>query len=68
MKHGYVETNQEAFDKYLIEAYDEIRHLKLEISPREAMELIINAKGIPVLAHPYTLKKIWLIFAHISKN
>jgi len=51
---GYVETVAEAFRRYLTPgqpAYVE----KQRLSPREAIELIQTADGIPVLAHPATL-------------
>lgn len=51
---GHVETIPEAFQRYLNPgqpAYVE----KQRLSPREAIELIQTADGIPVLAHPATL-------------
>jgi hypothetical protein len=51
---GYVNTVQEAFDRYLgkgAPAYVD----KFRFDPEEAMELIREAGGIPVLAHPFTL-------------
>lgn len=52
---GFVKENQEAFDKYLKRgrpAY--IPREKL--APREAVRLILEADGLPVLAHPGYLK------------
>jgi 3',5'-nucleoside bisphosphate phosphatase len=52
---GFAESIDEAFDKYLGKgkpAYVE----KLRISCREAIKLILDAGGLPVLAHPYLLK------------
>lgn len=52
---GFVGSIDEAFDKYLGKgkaAYVE----KYRIHCREAIKLIIDAGGIPVLAHPYLLK------------
>ena len=50
-----VHTFQEAFDKYLGRnkaAYVE----KYRLEPETAIQSILNAGGIPVLAHPYLLK------------
>ncbi|MEJ2715829.1 MAG: PHP domain-containing protein [Deltaproteobacteria bacterium] len=54
VKKRYVATIQDAFDRYLkrgASAY--IKKAKLE--PIEAMQLIIRAHGLPVLAHPHSL-------------
>ena len=56
VKYGYAQSIQDAFDKYLIPAYDKIRKFKKGISYQECIELILNSDGIPVLAHPKTLK------------
>jgi predicted metal-dependent phosphoesterase TrpH len=51
---GHVATLQEAFDRYLgkgAAAYVE----KKKLSPLEAVRLITDAGGVPVLAHPYSL-------------
>jgi len=54
MKKGYIKSIQEAFDKYLgkgAPAYTD----KFRLSAEEAINMITNARGIPVLAHPFTL-------------
>ena len=54
LKKGYVNTVQEAFDRYLgkgAPAYVD----KFRFAPKEAMGLIREVRGIPVLAHPFTL-------------
>jgi len=54
LEGGYVRTFQEAFDRYLKRgrpAYVE----KFRFPPEEAINMIRAAKGIPVLAHPFTL-------------
>lgn len=56
VKYGYTHSIQDAFDKYLIPAYDKIRKFKKGISYQECIELILSSDGIPVLAHPKTLK------------
>ena len=50
-EHGYVKSNQEAFDRYLgnrCAAYVP----REKITPAEAVSLILTAGGIPILAHP----------------
>ena len=54
LKKGYVNTMQEAFDRYLGKGAPAYVH-KFRFDPREAMGLIREARGIPVLAHPFTL-------------
>lgn len=52
VESGFVPTYQEAFDKYIGRngpAYVE----RLRLSPEGAAKLILQAKGVPVLAHPY---------------
>jgi predicted metal-dependent phosphoesterase TrpH len=51
LEKGYVHSEKEAFDKYIGHnrpAYAERRKLL----PTEAVRLITDAKGLPVLAHP----------------
>lgn len=49
---GYVSDTQEAFDKYLAKGapayFDRTR-----LGPEESIKLILEAGGVPVLAHPY---------------
>ncbi len=53
---GFVENIEEAFDKYL--ALGRPAYMKkAKLSPREACDLIKETGGIPVLAHPYLMKK-----------
>ena len=54
VKKGYVQSINDAFDHYLGHgkpAYVE----KFRISCRKAIEIILEAGGVPVLAHPYLL-------------
>jgi predicted metal-dependent phosphoesterase TrpH len=54
LKIGVVSSLEEAFQKYLgksAPAYVE----KFRFSPSESISMIIQAGGIPVLAHPFTL-------------
>ena len=65
IKYGYVKTIKEAFDKYLENSYSKIRGSNKCLQYQECIELIKNSGGIPVLAHPKTLKleeKEFLIF------
>ncbi len=55
LEKGYVKTFVEAFDKYIGHggpAYVE----REKMTPEEAVALVLRAKGIPVLAHPFTVK------------
>lgn len=55
VKRGYVTSVEEAFDRYLKKggpAYVE----KFKLSPGRALRAICEARGISVLAHPYTLE------------
>jgi len=54
-KKGYVKTSKEAFDKYLNENGPFYVNRKF-ITPEEAIDLILEADGIPVLAHPLLYK------------
>ncbi|MBM4340524.1 MAG: PHP domain-containing protein [Deltaproteobacteria bacterium] len=54
IEKGYVRNFQEAFDRYLkkgASAYVD----KLRLTPAEAIHLISEARGVPVLGHPNTL-------------
>lgn len=51
---GYVRTTQEAFDKYLAKGKSGYAD-RLRFQPRGGVEMIRNAGGIAVLAHPFTL-------------
>ena len=53
---GIVNTVDEAFNKYLRDVYNKVRKLKKGLTKEEAISLIINAGGIPVLAHPVSLE------------
>ena len=56
IKYGFATTVQEAFDKYLIPAYEKNRGYSKGLPYSECIELIKNSGGIPVLAHPKSLK------------
>ena len=46
----------EAFDKYLNPANDKIRGINKGLNYQECFDIITNSGGIPVIAHPKTLK------------
>lgn len=55
LEHGYVSTTQGAFQKYLGEDGPYYVPRKY-ITPKKAIQLILEADGIPVLAHPLLYK------------
>ena len=54
-KKGYVSSYQEAFDKYLAKGKPLYLNKK-RLLPEKAIKLILDAIGIPVIAHPYQTK------------
>ena len=55
LEKGYIKTFEEAFDKYIghgCPAYVE----REKMTPQEAVALVLRVKGLPVLAHPFTVK------------
>lgn len=56
IKKNYVNTVNEAFEKYLTEIHNMINEDYKDPSYEDCIKLILNAGGIPVLAHPKTLK------------
>ena len=55
LKYNYVSTIKEAFDKYLNIVMDNCRDKKHGYTKEECIEMITEAGGIPVLAHPISL-------------
>jgi predicted metal-dependent phosphoesterase TrpH len=54
MESGYVQDLQEAFDKYL--GWHRPAYVsKFRFPPDQALAMIREAQGIPILAHPFTL-------------
>ncbi len=51
LEHGYVRSMPEAFDRYL---GDHTKYFvpREKVTPLQAVDLILRAKGIPILAHP----------------
>lgn len=56
IKLGYCKNIEECFQKYLIHAYDKVRTVKRGITAEQGIELITNAGGVPIIAHPNSLK------------
>ena len=56
IKYGYASSVQEAFDKFLIDAYVKLGDVAKGISFPECAELIHKASGFVVLAHPVSLE------------
>jgi 3',5'-nucleoside bisphosphate phosphatase len=54
VRHGAVSEYQEAFDQYLAKGAKAYISRKLYF-PQEAVELMLSAGVVPVLAHPFTL-------------
>ena len=55
LEKGYISSFQEAFAKYI--GRDGLAYVERDkITPVEAVEVIRRADGIPVLAHPFTVK------------
>ncbi|MDD4923269.1 MAG: PHP domain-containing protein [Dehalococcoidales bacterium] len=66
LEKGYVSTFKEAFDKYIAQggpAYVE----RSKITPAEAVEIIIKAGGLPVLAHPFTVNEPEKLIADLKE-
>lgn len=51
---GYVKTRQEAFDRYLAKGRNSYVN-RMHLTPRDSIDMIRQAGGIAVLAHPFTL-------------
>ena len=54
LEKGYIATPREAFERYIGRggpAYVE----REKITPVEAVQMVIRGRGLPVLAHPYTV-------------
>lgn len=56
VEEGYAFDVKDAFNKYLISAYENTRKYRKGINYEEAINLINNSSGISVLAHPKSLE------------
>lgn len=56
LKSGKVKTTREIFDRYL--GFSKPCYIpNISFSPEEAIEMILKAGGVPVLAHPFVMHK-----------
>ena len=55
VKYGYAINIKEAFDKYLIDAYNKTRTANKGLTYEDCIGLILESGGTPVLAHPKSL-------------
>lgn len=56
IKYGKAKTVNEAFEKYLVSVNKKIKGINKELDYNECIDLILKSGGIPVLAHPKSLK------------
>ena len=56
IKYGHVQTGKEAFNKYLVEAFNKTRQYRRGLSYEECLDIINRSGGIAVLAHPKSLE------------
>lgn len=56
IKYGYASSVKNAFDKYLIDAYNKVRGKNKGLLYQECLDLIKKSGGVPVLAHPKSLE------------
>lgn len=72
VKYGYATSVQDAFDRYLVDAYNKTRQNGKGIQYDECLDLINNSGGIPVLAHPKSLelneKEFLILLRDMIKN
>ena len=57
IKHGIVDTVDDAFTEYLIDAHNKTKGVAASPTPEEAIKLIKQANGFAVLAHPVSLER-----------
>jgi len=67
LEKGHVSNIYEAFNRYIGDKAP-CYVSKFSLNPKEAIDLIIRAKGIPVLAHPYVLRNDSLIVSFIEQG
>ena len=66
LEKGYITSIKEAFTKYI--AWGGPAYVKREkITPAEAVELILRANGLPVLAHPLTINDYEKLIARLKE-
>ncbi len=65
LEKGYIDTFNEAFTKYISRdgpAYAE----REKMTPQEAVELVLQTKGLPVLAHPFTIPDLEMMIIELK--
>jgi len=67
LEKGHVSNIYEAFNRYIGDK-SPCYVGKFSLDPKQAIELIIRAKGIPVLAHPYALRNDSLVISFIEQG
>lgn len=68
VKYGYALSVQDAFDKYLVDAYNKTRSTTKKLSYDECLGLIRDSGGVPVLAHPKSLELDNDELVHLIEN
>lgn len=68
IKYGYATSVSEAFDKYLIDAYNKTRTSRKGLTYQECIELIKNSGGKIILAHPKSLELSELDFLKLLRE
>jgi predicted metal-dependent phosphoesterase TrpH len=66
LERGYIKHFQDAFDKYI--GYNCPAYVEREkVTPSGAVEMVIKAGGLPVLAHPLTVHEPEEMAANLEK-
>lgn len=64
MEAGYAKNMQEAFNKYLVKGTP--GYIPREkLTPEDSIKLIVNAGGIPVIAHPGLVNSFDIVFPYL---
>lgn len=67
LEKGYISSIEEAFDKYIGE--DGPAYVKRErLTPTEAVNLIVEAGGLPVIAHPAEIQALESLILELKKS
>jgi predicted metal-dependent phosphoesterase TrpH len=65
LERGYITTLKEAFERYI--GRDGPAYVEREkITPVEAVQMVLEARGLPVLAHPLTASQPEAIIAELK--
>jgi hypothetical protein len=66
LEKGYIKSFNEAFSKYI--GHNGPAYVEREkMTPAEAVDLILQVKGLPVLAHPFTVNNTEEMIAGLKK-